>query len=171
MTEKDRFDFNLILEKLSGQEYLASIAFKELYDRFAPNIYFSAKKFLKSEALAEDVVQEVFTAIWEKRTQISFIQNFESYLYGMTSKKAYDVIRRRVNAEAIKRKHLDLMAVSEDPSKEKYAQQLDALIEKLPYPRKDIFQHAKIDGIQGKAIAERCTAFSERLNFSAMAFP
>ncbi|MFZ9931754.1 MAG: sigma-70 family RNA polymerase sigma factor [Chthoniobacterales bacterium] len=41
-------------------------AFERLYDRYANIIYASALKFVKEDADAQDVVQDVFIQIWDK---------------------------------------------------------------------------------------------------------
>jgi RNA polymerase sigma factor (sigma-70 family) len=156
MAEKVPFDFNGTLRRLSGDEQVAQVAFKELHDYFGSILYVKARRFMKSQPMAEDLVQEVFTAIWIQRKQLAHIRDLEVYLYGMTKRKAFDLTRRSLNAEIIKRKHLEIMEVHEyDPLREKYATQLEELIELLPPPRKQIFKLAKIEGVDGKAIAER----------------
>jgi RNA polymerase sigma factor (sigma-70 family) len=155
MAEKVPFDFNGTLRRLSGGEEVAQIAFKELHDYLSPNIYVSARKFMKSQVLAEDLVQEVFTAVWEKRKQLTGVLNFEFYLYGMTKRMAYDLTRRSVNAEIIKRKHLEQMKSKEDPFKEILLEEMDEMVKRLPSPRKEIFQLSKVEGVEGKVIAER----------------
>jgi RNA polymerase sigma-70 factor (ECF subfamily) len=41
-------------------------AFEQLYDRYANILYATAMKFLKEDADAQDVVQDVFIQIWDK---------------------------------------------------------------------------------------------------------
>jgi RNA polymerase sigma-70 factor (ECF subfamily) len=41
-------------------------AFEQLYDRYSNIIYATAMKFLKEDADAQDVVQDVFIQIWDK---------------------------------------------------------------------------------------------------------
>lgn len=155
MAEKVPFDFNATLQQLSGKEELSQIAFKELHDYFGPIIYVKARRFMKSQPMAEDLVQEVFTAVWLQRKQVAHIRNFEVYLYGITKRKAFDLTRRNLNAEIVKRKHLEIMEVQEyDPLREKYATQLEELIEMLPSPRKEIFKLSRIEGVDGKVIAD-----------------
>ena len=41
-------------------------AFEQLYSRYANILYATAMKFLKEDADAQDVVQDVFIQIWDK---------------------------------------------------------------------------------------------------------
>ena len=42
------------------------VAFEQLYDRYSNILYDTAMKFLREDADAQDVVQDVFIQIWDK---------------------------------------------------------------------------------------------------------
>ena len=44
-------------------------AFEQLYTRYSNILYATAMKFLKEDADAQDVVQDVFIQIWQRATQ------------------------------------------------------------------------------------------------------
>ena len=46
------------------------LAFNTLYKEYSGRLYRFAYGYLKSEEEAEELVQEVFTRIWEKRTDL-----------------------------------------------------------------------------------------------------
>lgn len=155
MREPATFDFDRTLKILSRDERDAEVALRELYNHIAPKLYSSAKRRLRSQEFAEDVVQEVFVYIWLKRQELKGIKNFEFYLYGIIKKMCLHVIRSAVNAEIIKRKHLQKLQDQHDPAKEENAKRLESLVAKLPEPRRSIFQLVKIEGMDRKVIAER----------------
>lgn len=45
-------------------------AFRELFERYSPKIFRFALNYLKNDADAEELVQNVFLVIWEKRELI-----------------------------------------------------------------------------------------------------
>lgn len=57
------------------------IAFETLYRRMWEPLYIFAQKRLKSRADAEDVVQQVFMSIWERRASKNITGSFSSYLF------------------------------------------------------------------------------------------
>lgn len=59
-------------------------SFKEVYNLYRQKVYLYALKIAKSEDLAEDISQEVFIRIWEKREQINTEMNFEAYIKKIT---------------------------------------------------------------------------------------
>ncbi len=71
-------------------------ALSELYDRYAGLIYGAGVRYLGDRALAEDLVQDVFTAVW--RSSAGFDPSrasFATWLYSITRNRATDMIRRR----------------------------------------------------------------------------
>jgi len=71
-------------------------AISELYDRYAGLIYGAGMRYLRDRSLAEDLVQDVFTAVW--RSAGSFDPSrasFATWVYRITRNRATDLIRRR----------------------------------------------------------------------------
>lgn len=70
-------DEQLMQQMASGEERALELLFKKYY---AALVRFS-KDIVKDWSIAEDVVQEVFTKIWDKREQITITSQVKSYLY------------------------------------------------------------------------------------------
>jgi RNA polymerase sigma-70 factor (ECF subfamily) len=71
-------------------------ALSELYDRYAGLIYGAGVRYLGDRALAEDLVQEVFTAVWRSAAGYDPSRaSFATWVYRITRNRATDLIRRR----------------------------------------------------------------------------
>jgi RNA polymerase sigma-70 factor, ECF subfamily len=71
-------------------------ALSELYDRYAGLIYGAGMRYLGDRALAEDLVQEVFTAVWRGAASYDPSRaSFATWVYRITRNRATDLIRRR----------------------------------------------------------------------------
>jgi RNA polymerase sigma-70 factor, ECF subfamily len=71
-------------------------ALSELYDRYADLIYGAGVRYLGDRTLAEDLVQEVFTAVWRGAASFdSSRASFATWVYSITRNRATDLIRRR----------------------------------------------------------------------------
>ena len=63
-------------------------AFTELYNHYWNKLYFLAHKHLKSAEASEEIVQDVFLALWHKRERIQ-IYSLSLYLAAMTRYAVY----------------------------------------------------------------------------------
>ncbi|MDF2704057.1 MAG: polymerase, sigma-24 subunit, subfamily [Rubrobacteraceae bacterium] len=76
----------------SGDERAMSV----LYDRYAGLIYGAGVRYLGDRALAEDLVQDVFTAVWRNASSFDPSRaRFATWVYRITRNRATDLIRRR----------------------------------------------------------------------------
>lgn len=71
-------------------------AMSELYDRYAGLIYGTGVRYLGDRALAEDLVQDVLTAVWRNASGFDPSRaSFATWVYRITRNRATDLIRRR----------------------------------------------------------------------------
>ena len=69
-------------------------AFREVYDFYYQSIYKYALHLLKSELLAEEIIQETFLKIWINRLRLPEILNLESYLVTIARNRSLDILRQ-----------------------------------------------------------------------------
>jgi RNA polymerase sigma-70 factor (ECF subfamily) len=69
-------------------------AFNEIYNRYWKKLYFVAYKHLAENVEAEEIVQEVFLALWSKRSSLK-IESLPAYLAAMTRYAVYHKLRHR----------------------------------------------------------------------------
>lgn len=70
-------------------------ALARLYDRYGRPVYALARRVIGDEWLAQDVVQEVFLAVWRQPARYDpTLGAFSSWLLAMTHHKAVDVVRK-----------------------------------------------------------------------------
>jgi RNA polymerase sigma-70 factor (ECF subfamily) len=73
-------------------------ALEDLYSRYGKPCYGLARRILNDETLAQDVVQEVFLALWRDAGRYDASRGvFATWLLSMTHHKAVDVVRREEN--------------------------------------------------------------------------
>jgi RNA polymerase sigma-70 factor, ECF subfamily len=71
-------------------------ALSELYDRYSGLVYGAGVRYLGDKALAEDLVQDVFTAVWRSAGGFDPSRaSFATWVYRITRNRATDLIRRR----------------------------------------------------------------------------
>ncbi len=71
------------------------VAFEQLYRRTVRTLMGVIYKWSDDTAEAEDVLQEVFLDLWEKRANITIQNEVFSYLYSMARYKIFDRLREK----------------------------------------------------------------------------
>ena len=69
-------------------------AFGELYIRYKDQLLYSCKKYLKNEAVTEDIVQDIFTQLWETRDSLHITSSFSGYLFISAKNRILNVYRQ-----------------------------------------------------------------------------
>ena len=69
-------------------------AFEEVFRYYQHYTFVVAKKVLRSDELAKEIVQDVFLKIWLGREKLLRIENFGGYLNTMARNHCYDALRQ-----------------------------------------------------------------------------
>ena len=135
-------------------------SFKKLYSTYAPILYAFSRKYLLIQEDAEEIVQEVFLRIWEKRGNIDESQSFSSYVIQAAKHRIFNGFRKKVNQQA----YLDFLMYADSPSKNFTEQEVDyqdvkqkagVAINAMPPKRQEIFRMSRELGLKNKEIAEK----------------
>ncbi|MGQ1888847.1 RNA polymerase sigma factor [Thermophagus sp. OGC60D27] len=131
-------------------------AFNQLFDGYSSRLYAFGLKYLKSEADAEELVQDVFLKIWRNREKIKEEESFYSYMFTIAFNQIRDYFR-------YKGLYLDLENELEinqcDNSTEasiiyrSVLEQISVLLEKLPEKKQRIFRLSRFEGKSAKEIS------------------
>jgi len=85
------------------------VAFAELYNHYkTPAIKFCVS-LVKDEEEAENIIQDVFIKIWEKRGQINPDLNFGSYLFTCLRNLAFDHFKKMEKSQTVKQQYYERM--------------------------------------------------------------
>jgi RNA polymerase sigma-70 factor (ECF subfamily) len=133
-------------------------AFRIIYDTYWYSIYKTAKRYTKSVATAEDIVQEIFTTLWSNRTKFTEVLHLEYYLITMTKNLTLRTIRKIAHEEVAKNSMTEEFQEIESEVEDRLLdQQYDQLVQQavrlLPSQQKQVFQLAKEEGLSHKDIA------------------
>lgn len=83
-------DFELVTALRGG----CRISFKSLYIKYSGRIYYVAKRFRVSHEEAENVVQDVFMKIWEKKDSLNPELSFKAYIQTIAKNEMLKAIRK-----------------------------------------------------------------------------
>jgi len=134
-------------------------SFRKLYDQYAGKIYTMAMSYLKSPVAAQDTVQEVFTKIWEKRNDLTGIDNFPAYLHIVTRNLLINQLQKKI--PFVSHDELIQQAIPEDrhlPHQQLDYRELVALIsqavEQLPPRQQQVYRLSREQGLNHQQIAK-----------------
>jgi RNA polymerase sigma-70 factor (family 1) len=151
------YDEQQVLQQLArGDER----AFRQIYDRYWKSIYAAANRFLKSPELSKDIVQEVFSTLWAKRTEFTEVQHLRGYLITMSRNLTYKQLKKiasewKVNSEYV----LSLEQLDNTVEHPMRAQQYDGLlrdvVDRLPPQQKQVYILSRTEGLSHEIIAQQ----------------
>jgi len=70
------------------------VAFREVYDYYRITVYSFAYSLTHTDTMAEEITQEVFIKVWEKREQLIEIDYFSTWIRTIARNAAYSFFRR-----------------------------------------------------------------------------
>jgi RNA polymerase sigma-70 factor (ECF subfamily) len=146
MPDLDSFDEKQTLIELSNN---SEIAFEKIYHLYSHKIYFKIRRLVKSQAITEDILQEVFLAIWNNRSKLNMDKSLCSYLFCVAANKCNDYFRR-IKRERKLLKELLVPDMSYDSPEKNIVEEesfkiVKKTIELLPVKRKQIFKLSKVE--------------------------
>ncbi|WP_421918405.1 RNA polymerase sigma-70 factor [Marinifilum sp.] len=143
----------------------SSKAFQLIFDRYYSELIHIAEYYMKDAKQVEDVIQDVFLQLWEKRSKLKIHTTLRAYLVRSVQNKCIDKLRRNTlsdkyqDDQKFKLREAILMQSYADNSlgvlyeKELKEKLVDAL-EKLPEKCLMTFQLSRDEGMKNADIAK-----------------
>ncbi|SFH51751.1 RNA polymerase sigma factor [Pedobacter insulae] len=150
-----------------GDEGLAScirkgdrIAFTEIYDRYWTVLYLHARKMLRNDQEAEDIVQELFTQLWKKAAEINYTVKLSSYLYRSVRNRILDHITHQKVVQDYQRSLVEFLGSrASSPDELLVEKELAFLIEQeiqaLPEKMREVFVLSRKQHLSYKEIGDQ----------------
>jgi RNA polymerase sigma-70 factor (ECF subfamily) len=147
-------DNELYFKLKGGDEH----AFQSLFRKYYSAMCHFACQFLNDRELAEEVVQDMFVKIWEKRAVLNIETSVKHYFFRSVRNHClnqiqHDKIKQQYANKVIESSHHEIAT-------EQYFLEVDLMnrieksIDSLPPKRKEIFRLSREQGMKYKEIAE-----------------
>jgi len=135
-------------------------ALRVIYDRFYDRVFYLAMQFLKSPESAEEIVQDVFLKLWEKRHEIDESRPVEAWLYTVTRNRVINQFRKVAREQAcLKVKDVLPETCDFDKTADKKILDrevdilLDQALRQLPEKQREVYRLARLEGYSRNEIA------------------
>ncbi len=156
MSNSDKEHIVLITNLSKGKR----TAFNQIYQLYSNRIYRFSRKLHLNHEEAEEVLQDVFLTIWERRLLIDPGKDFKAYIF----KIAKSIIIKNFKKKALffaYENYVKGVEHLQDYSTENLIHYRDILeilekeIGNLPPARKEIFNLSRVEGLSNQEIAEK----------------
>ena len=150
---------------LIGDELLVKLlrvddegAFTEIYKRFWKNLFKAGQAKLKSDETVEEVLQEVFLSLWEKRTTVQ-IDNLGGYLFTTLKYQIISHFRKQMLAERYSeyiftKPESNIQSIDNDVHFKEIIAIFEDVLQQLPEKTRKIFQMSRVEFKSTREISE-----------------
>jgi len=140
-------------------------ALELLFSIYFPRLNDFARNVVKDDVISQDIVQDVFVKVWEKRSEIESI-NLEAYLFRLVRNRCIDyikhlkVVNNRMQEIQISSKYEELYRIDfigNEPYvliEQELKQKIEKTIQSLPDRCREVFIRSRMKGLKNKEIAE-----------------
>jgi RNA polymerase sigma-70 factor (family 1) len=147
-------DYELLAFLKAGDE----AALSEFYKRYWQPLYVSVNNILKDRQSCEDVIQEVFIKLWDKRESIEIQISVKAYLFASCRYEVFRLIKsQKVREDIFDGLHERLHEPSAYGSLEhkELLQQINSIVAQLPDKCREVYKLSREENLSHKEIAER----------------
>jgi RNA polymerase sigma-70 factor (ECF subfamily) len=122
-------------------------AFNSLYWEYHGAVYANALKLIRDPSIAEDIVQETFVALWEKRQSIDPKQDIAGWLFVVSHHKTIDQLKRKLRhalAEKILQEVIEGHDIVEEDITEEQLTAIEKAVDQLSPQKRKVFELCKM---------------------------
>ena len=141
-------------------------ALEILFSIYFPRLNDFARNVVKDDVISQDIVQEVFVKVWEKRVEIENL-NIEAYLFRLVRNRCIDYIKHlkvennliheiRITSKFEELYRIDF--IGNEPYvliEQEVKAKIEKTIESLPERCREVFILSRMNGLKNKEIAEK----------------
>jgi len=128
------------------------MAFEELFRRYDRRIYPFVLKIIRTEALAQELTQEIFIKIWQHRQKLAAVENPEAYIFTMAVRHTLDQVKRRLNESRMLQRLAAVRPLTHNDTEEALllrdrAALLQQAVDQLPPQQKAVYILSRQNGL------------------------
>ncbi len=133
-------------------------AFRRVFDAFRSRLYAASLKITRSPGAAEDVVQEIFTSLWESREKLRDVDNPSAYIFTIAYHKAFRWLRQTAARSALVEALAQRSCPEENETEQRFTlkemrQLVEETVAELPPQRQWAYRLSREAGMSHREIA------------------
>ncbi|KQN38540.1 RNA polymerase subunit sigma-70 [Pedobacter sp. Leaf41] len=145
----------ILLQKIAGGD---EIAFKHVFELYKNRVYSFVVRFVHSKADAEEIVQDTFFTIWQKRDTLPNIEHPRNYIYTIVRNKTYNYLNRaaknqKILAQLWANMQVESNGIEEQTDFKDSEMLINRGLANLSEQKQQIFKMSRFDGLSHEEIA------------------
>lgn len=133
--------------------------YKTLFMEYFPKVKYFVAHLVKSDALAEDLAQDIFIKIWIHRENLSDVQSFKAYVYRMAKNTVLNLFKHNMVESKYKEHVYQQEQHQFSIEEELYAKEIELLVEltvsNMPDKRRTVYEMSRVEGLKNEEIADQ----------------
>ena len=155
-------DGNILKMLRKGDEAAFEVVFKSFYSK----LYAFSKEYVTDSAVAENIVQDAFMVLWNKKTDLQEQTNLNAYLYTVVKNLSLKHLRH-ISVSAAYQQHekskkdeldLNIQALNDLETSRLAVKEIEQIIEEtlneLPPRCREVFEMSRFSGMKNREIAD-----------------
>ena len=133
-------------------------AFEKLFRNYYAPLCYYASKILQNDGAAEEIVQDFFVRLWEKRADIEIETSLKNYFF----RSVKNLCLNQIKHENVKIQHVksviseaELTEYSDHFQEVNLQKDIEKSIAALPEKRREIFRLSREEGLKYREIADK----------------
>ncbi len=135
------------------------LAFEHLYLKYWDKLYATVYKRVKDGAIAEEIVQDFFVSLWEKREVLNINTSLEGYIFTAVRYQVINVLQKQIVRDNYKVQLQAYETLSNATLDQVYFNELNQIIEheikQLPDKCQNVFRLSRQENLSTKEIAHK----------------
>lgn len=144
-------------------------AFEVLFNTYKNLVYNIAHTFTHCDASSEEIVQETFLIIWQRRGKLTDIENFKAYLITIAKHLVYKSLNEKAKKHIADIANENITKTSLDAEtillEKEYKHILQKAIQRLPQQQKKVYLLVKENGLKRDEVANMLNVAPDTVKF------
>ena len=134
-------------------------AFTILYKYYSPQLYLNILRLVHDPLSAEEIVQELFTRIWQKRGSKGIKENYTGYMYRIAQNLVHDFFRKIKHDRELRERFNVMIEKEYEYIEEAFEMKeasaiLEKAIDQLSPQQKKVYKLVRVEGYTYRKAAE-----------------
>lgn len=136
------------------------LAFDVAFRRYYPGLVIFASHFILEQSAAEEIVQDFFVKLWEKRMDLVFTDSMKSYFFASVKNRCFNYLKhRKIEMEVIEKlKVISRQSLLFEPDvyiASELQEKITNAVNALPERCREVFVMSRFKGLKNDEIAQQ----------------